>query len=547
MVTESSNTLSGYGTYTKEVLGRLHATGKYEVAEFAGYAMLQDPRVRQIPWKVYVNDVEPNDPRKAQLNEQPINQFGAWRFDRVCLDFKPDIVFDIRDPWMLMFENQSPLRKYFHWVIMPTCDSSPQQEEWIDHFMQADRVFGYSDWSVDTLRKESGGLIKLERSAPPGVDPNIFKPVPNKFEHRRQLGFSSDLFIVGTIMRNQRRKLFPDLIDAFKLYLKKCVDGGKPELAQKSFLYFHTSYPDVQGCWNLPRLIKESGIGHKILCTYICRNCNTISVSLFQDAKTVCNRCNSVSCIMPSVANGLSQQDLASILNLFNVYVQYATCEGFGMPQVEAAACGLPVFSTDYSAMCDVVRKLNGYPIRVERFMRAVEEDAYKALPDNQDFADKLFKFASMSQSEQTAKGQEARAGVEEHYLWDKTCKIWESYFDKAELTGTQGKWDSPPQFLANNIDKNNIPEIQSNEDFVQWAIMNTIGHEYRNSLMAMDMSRSLNYEMVLGSRAPYSRDHVIDKLISMVNNHNIAEQARCGMIQLPDEDYLQFANRKRS
>ena len=64
---------------------------------------------------------------------------------------------------------------------------------------------------------------------------------------------------------------------------------------------------------------------------------------------------------MPSVNSGLSTKELVEIMNMFDIYVQYAICEGFGMPQVEAAACGIPIASVDYSAMNDIVHKLNGY------------------------------------------------------------------------------------------------------------------------------------------------------------------------------------------
>jgi len=550
MVTEASTTMSGYGTYTKEVLSRLHKMGKYEIAELAGYANLQTPGIRDIPWKVYPNHLNPNipDERHAILNSQPINQFGAWRFERVCLDFKPDIVFDIRDPWMLMFENQSPLRKYFHWAIMPTVDSAPQQEEWIDHFTLADKVFTYSDWGMEVLKKQGGGLINIHCSAPPGVDEKVFKPHINKFEHKRNLGFDPNSFIVGTVMRNQRRKLFPNLLNAFKIYLDKCISNGNKELAQRSFLYFHTGYPDVVGCWNMPRILKESGISHKVLWTYICRNCRNIAISVFQDGRTVCTNCQNVASMLPTVSDGLSREQLADIINLFDVYAQYATCEGFGMPQVEAAACGVPVFATDYSAMSDVVRKLNGYPIRVQKMERIVEEDAYKALPDDEDMAEKLYKFAILSPAEKRKRGEAARSGVEKHYLWDQTAQIWADHFDSVVLKDNQGKWNAPMNLISFKADLNNPPPIPSNEDFVQWAIVNSIGPEYLNSLMALDMVRALNYEMIVGlkERERYTRKHVTDKLQAMVNNHNQCEQVRCGVIPLHTEDYLEFANRKR-
>ena len=40
-VTESHQVASGFGTYAKQVLPRLHATGKYELAEFASYAHME--------------------------------------------------------------------------------------------------------------------------------------------------------------------------------------------------------------------------------------------------------------------------------------------------------------------------------------------------------------------------------------------------------------------------------------------------------------------------------------------------------------------------
>jgi glycosyltransferase involved in cell wall biosynthesis len=48
------------------------------------------------------------------------------------------------------------------------------------------------------------------------------------------------------------------------------------------------------------------------------------------------------------------------IYNLFDLYIQYHNSEGFGIPVIEAAACGTPVIATDFSAVCDVVRKVDG-------------------------------------------------------------------------------------------------------------------------------------------------------------------------------------------
>ena len=43
MCSEASFLKSGFGTYAHEILKRLHATGKYEIAEFASYGRVNDP------------------------------------------------------------------------------------------------------------------------------------------------------------------------------------------------------------------------------------------------------------------------------------------------------------------------------------------------------------------------------------------------------------------------------------------------------------------------------------------------------------------------
>jgi glycosyltransferase involved in cell wall biosynthesis len=556
---EASYTLSGYGIYYKEIISRLHATGKYEIAEFASFGYVNDERDSFVKWHFYPNAVVAQDPRHGNpdnpapgtYTSHPENNFGAWRFERVLIDFQPDVVIDVRDPWMFMYQNRSQLRRYFHWVIMPTVDSIPQQEEWLDHFTQADAVFTYSDWGLEALKQQGGGLIKLQRSAPPGVHLEEFYPKVNKFEHKRIMGFDPKLNIVGTVMRNQKRKLFPDLLQAFGLFLQKCHDAGKHDLAANTYLYFHTSYPDTLGCWNIPRIIKEEGLSHKILFTYVCKECKAVFASCFQDARTVCPRCRHIAAILPAVGSGLSTEQLNDVYNLFDVYVQYATCEGFGMPQVEAAAAGVPVMSTDYSAMTDVVRKLNGFPIKVARMYRAVEEDANKAYPSNEDLAQKLFQFLSLPMADRQKKGAQARAGVEKHYVWDKTAKIWESYLDNVKLTGTQGKWDSPqiPPFQSQGMDA--CPPNLTHDQFVEWAIIAVLGDaSYLNTVMAMDMVRALNYELMLSVNhppRPYSRQNVWDKLNSMAQARNAYEHARCNPQLLPPEDYVQYAHMKGS
>ena len=161
--------------------------------------------------------VPKDHPKFQELNSSPENQFGRWRFDRVLLDFKPDIVIDVRDYWMSFFQGTSPLRRNFQWFIMPTIDSSPQKEEWLDTYINADKVFTYSDWGRNVLEQQACGAIKFAETASPGVNLEDFKIENNVKDIKMALGLQPDAIVIGTIMRNQKRKLYPELIKVFEL------------------------------------------------------------------------------------------------------------------------------------------------------------------------------------------------------------------------------------------------------------------------------------------------------------------------------------------
>jgi hypothetical protein len=150
-VSESHHLASGFGTYAKEILTRLWDTGKYELAEFAGYGDLE--KCNNVPWRYYSN-MPSNDQEKQIYDSNPNNAFGLWRFNHVVLDFKPDIVLTYRDPWMDMWINESPLRKYFKWIWMPTVDSYPQKRKWLDVFEQCDGILAYSEYGIRSLERQ---------------------------------------------------------------------------------------------------------------------------------------------------------------------------------------------------------------------------------------------------------------------------------------------------------------------------------------------------------------------------------------------------------
>jgi len=531
-VTECHNLASGFGTYAKQVLPRLAKTNKYELAEFASYG--NPDKLDDVSW-LYFSNSPTNEEEQAQFSQNPANHFGFWRFDKVVLSFKPDVVLTYRDPWMDDWISNSPLRPYFHWIWMPTVDSAPQQRKWLQTFSECDALLAYSEFGEETLREQSNDTLNILGCASPAIDPNVYKPVASKAQHKSSFGLDPDINIVGTVMRNQKRKLFIELMKSFRIFL----DESPPAIAKKTFLYLHTSYPEPQG-WNIAEGILEHGLTSKVLTTYICRHCNKFFVSIFQDAITACKYCKNRSAVMPSVGSGLSIPDLIQVYNLFDLYVQYAICEGFGMPQVEAASCGVPVAAVDYSAMSDVIKFTKGYPIEVKCFYRELETGADRAHPDNDHLARIISKHFSLPQKERNRKCFESRKGAMTRYGWDQTAQVWDRCIESHKPVNLQGKWDSPPAQL--NLPSAR-PEFDNHEDFVRWSYAEMLQEPERAySYEANEFIQSLNFGANVNGNGNFSPEMFWEIMVSKFKHKATVEAIRCGQQQLPPEKFIEDA-----
>lgn len=533
---------TGYGVYGKEIIRRLHNSDKYEVAELGCYATLEDPRSKNIPWKFYPNGISPNDKRMSSYKSSVINQFGAWRFSKCLLDFKPHIVFDVRDYWMYSYQEQTSLKKYFNWVIMPTTDSAPQKIEWLYTFANADLVVPYTDWAKKVLSESCGKFIKLhDEIANAGINPDEFYPVENKKDHQRKY-FGKDVCITGLVMRNQKRKLLSDAMLAFRKYLDKLKNTGNHDLYEKSYLYFHTSYPEQNG-WDIPALLLEHGVLDKTYFTYTCKNCNNFTVSKFHGPSTYCQHCKRKSCVFAAASNGVATAQLNEIYNLFDMFVQCAICEGFGMPQVEAAACGIKIASVDYSAMTEIAEKLNGIKIPVQRLFREMETNADRANPDIDALGNILYEYhANTSDQQKQLDSIETRTKCIDIYSWDKVYAVWDRCFDSIDITSKPDWKNAPLSETQHNL---TVPQNLPPREFVEYIVLNIIKEP--------DLLKTANIQMLIrdfcsgitvgdGIIKPMSYESVIKNLESHLSNKIGEEKYR--FEPLPNEDFLDGSNR---
>ena len=524
---EASFLNTGFSTYYRELLPRLVATGKYEIAELGSYAQQHDPRIQEFingRWKFYA--VMPSSQEEAQAFNQPCphprgrgqntNQFGEYKFNHVLADFKPDIVVDIRDWWMLEYQERSVFRSWYKWIVMPTVDAEPQAEEWIQTYENANMVLAYSDYGIHTLRRQShlmpNGRRKMRifpKAMRPGVDLQTFVPTDKKTV-REWWNLNRTMPIIGTVMRNQSRKLYPDLIDGFSR-MKEKYKGN--EAVDKAALLIHSAWPDNVHSYDYPRHVMRlesydwmpyhnKGIRGSILQTLYCHACKEPSVTSAMNLwgrpiqegriKLPCPHCAKVEASPPSTSAGFDRESLAKLYNLMDLYVQCSICEGDGMPIQEAKACGVPTLVTDYTAMREKGRypgyshfeelSINednytcpkgGEVINIGRYYYEPETSCKRALPDIENLADKMY--AMIANPERLSQmSKEARECAIENYDWNVLWKQWEYVIDNIKPLDRTSTWDSPIAEY-DDIKPIAIPTGLSDEHYVDWLYLNVL------------------------------------------------------------------------
>lgn len=535
-VTEASYLGTGYGTYTREIMNRLHDSGKYDLAELSGYGRVDDDRRNSIKWRNYPNMPEVSNKEHCKIyNSSKVNQFGSWRFERVCLDFEPDIVLSIRDYWMDSFIYHSPFRRIFQWAWMPTVDAAPQNNEWLSVFSDVDYLLTYSEWANNILKKQAGGSLNLCGVASPSAS-DYFRPM-DKASVREEFGIDRNVKIIGTVMRNQRRKLYPLLFEAFSEYIHSS------ELTN-TYLYCHTSYPD--NGWNIAGLLNEYNISSRVLFSYVCSSCKNLEVCYFRDAVRRCGKCRKFDSRPSSVGSGVSDETLAKIYNLFDFYIQCANSEGFGLPQVEAAACGIPLASVEYSAMDDLVYRAGAYPLRVQSLYKELETGCYRATPEKESILNTFRSFfLKKTKDQQLELARSTRRQFEENYSWDKSASVWSDIIDRSEYAN----WKQPTRIIQT---PNNPANELSNAAFMQFVSDNYLYTEsHKNSQFVASLHRDLNRGVTAGSfdgffstenspiseseKTPLTREKLLTFFRRRLDNYNVWESVRNDRSRLID------------
>ena len=130
-------------------------------------------------------------------------------------------------------------------------------------------------------------------------------------------------------------------------------------------------------------------------------------------------------------SNPLTLPRLVALYGACDALVHPAKAEGWGLPIIEALACGIPAIATNYSAHTEFLNDDNGYLVDVKQMIRVddpffygVEEPLGVWAQPDLDHLQVLMRRAFENGSERRHKGQQARRDITSRWTWQEAAAI---------------------------------------------------------------------------------------------------------------------------
>ena len=233
-----------------------------------------------------------------------------------------DIIITLLDSWVVQSEN---IPSNIEWHPYFPIDCEPAPEIVIHEVKKSKKPIVMSKFGLKQMQNR--GLDAYY--APHMVDTKVFKPM-DRVEARKYIGFPQDKFIVGLVAANKGippRKAFFEQIAAFAAFKQDHKDA---------ILYIHTD--------------DGANGGESVNLIHYC-NILRLKIGYFKGLNTPID---DVDVVFPDqYANliGLNDPYMVAMYNSLDVMMLVSMGEGFGIPLIEAQACGCPVITGDWTAM----------------------------------------------------------------------------------------------------------------------------------------------------------------------------------------------------
>lgn len=308
-------------------------------------------------------------------------------------DYGAHVVMTHMDIWVL---NPQFLQQIKHWIPYVPIDHAPVPGAVLDKLRFAYRILTFSKFGQKELEKHGFASTCIVQ----GTDVEIFKPM-DKAAIRAKFGISPDTFLFGMVGANKdNRKGFDTALEAFKIFHDKHPNSA---------LFIH-SYVDQPGGFNIPEYAKFLGIEKSVM---------------YLDPYRVIFKTKAA--------------EVAEEMNMFDCLLQPSINEGFGVPVIEAQACGVPVIVNNWTSLPELVvpgktGEIADY--KMKKWDYGI--GGYVAYCDVDSLVEKM---EIIHSEERGSRSKACRDHIVENYNHKKQIKEqWIPYFEKLqdEILGTK-------------------------------------------------------------------------------------------------------------
>ena len=258
-------------------------------------------------------------------------------------------------------------------------ESTLVPKDWINQLRQLDQVWTPSTWGREIMI-ENGLPEDGVKVVPEGVDTSFFNPGIQKIDELDDGNFK--FLVVG---KYEVRKCTKEIILAFSQEFKKHESVSLVLLCHNFFIKDFDILKEIEGL----------NVAHK----------TNIRIIRY----------------LPNL------NDVARLYASCDAFLMPSRAEGWGLPIMEAMACGLPVITTNYSGQKEFVNGENAYLVKIKGLVD-IEDPVFFdprihhgqwAEPDFEHFK-YLMRYIYEHRDEAKKKGAFASSDMNQRWTWDK-------------------------------------------------------------------------------------------------------------------------------
>ena len=302
---------TGYGQQTAQVIERL-AKENHQVAVHAMYGLAGSASSWN-GFKIYPQGLA------AYSDDVVVAHTMEWANQDPST---PTLLITLFDTWVLKSDSLKTLKNIASWVPIDHQPTPPDVLAWCER--DNVRPIAMSKFGSRML-----DLAGVEHLYVPHAIESVFQPTEsitlangNKMTGREFMGWEEDRFVVSMVATNKgsqpARKAWAENILAFSIFAKDHPDA---------VLYLYTEPDGAMAGINLPTLLDAVGVSkdkYKVVDQYAYRH-------------------------------GIPQNVMAAMYTASDVLLACSMGEGFGIPVIEAQACGCRVIVSNFTAQPELV------------------------------------------------------------------------------------------------------------------------------------------------------------------------------------------------